>query len=60
VTLPELNRVPVACDGSVMVLLFCDGVIYTAKELEFLVRIGWLPVEVLLKCSLVWLTWPLF
>ena len=31
-----------------MVLLFCDGVIYTAKELEFLVRIGWLPVEVLL------------
>ena len=55
-TLPELNRATVACDGSVMVLLICDGVVYTAKELEFLVRIGWLPVEVLLKCSLVWLT----
>ena len=56
VTLPELNRAPVGCDGRVMVLLFCGGMVYTANELEFIVRIGWLPVAVLIKCSLVWLT----
>ena len=40
-----------------MVLLFCDGVVYTAGELNFLVKIGWLPVDALLRCGLAWLTW---
>ena len=39
-----------------MVLLFCDGVVYTARELNFLVKIGWLPVDALLRCGLTLLT----
>jgi len=39
-----------------MWLLLCDGAVYSAKELEFLVQIGWVPAEVLIKCTLSWLT----
>jgi hypothetical protein len=39
-----------------MWLLLCDGAAYTAKELDFLVHIGWVPIDVLIKCSLSWLT----
>ena len=39
-----------------MVLLFCDGVVYTAGELNFLFKIGWLPIDALLRCGVAWLT----
>ena len=38
------------CDGRVMALMICDGVLYAARELEFLVKAGWLPMESLVKC----------
>jgi hypothetical protein len=39
-----------------MALLFCDGVVYAAGEIDFLVKIGWLSVDALLRCGLAWLT----
>ena len=55
-TLPVLTGTPPAWDAAVMVLLFCDGVVYTAGELNFLFKIGWLPVDALLRCGVAWLT----
>ena len=55
-TPPGLTATLATCDSYGMALLICDGAVYTAGELEFLVRIGWLPVETLLKCAVSWLT----
>ena len=30
--------------------MICDGVLYAAREFEFLVKTGWLPMESLVKC----------
>jgi len=42
-------------DGGAMPLLLCDGVVYTARELDFLFQIGWAPIETLLNCVISWL-----
>ena len=39
-----------ACDGRTIALMICDGVLYAAREFEFLVKTGWLPMESLVKC----------
>jgi len=44
-----------ACDGGVMPLLLCDEVVYTARELDFLFKIGWVAIETLLNCVISWL-----
>ena len=43
------------CDGRAMALMICDGVFYASRELEFLVKVGWLPMESLVKCGLYWM-----
>ena len=43
------------CDGRAMALMICEGVLYAARKLEFLVKAGWLPMESLAKCGLSWM-----
>jgi len=38
-----------------MPFLLCDGVVYTARELDFLFQFGWVPIETLLNCVIPWL-----
>jgi len=53
--LPGLSGGLAEWDGGVMPLLLCDGVVYTARELDFLFQIGWVPIETLLNCVISWL-----
>jgi len=53
--LPGLSGGLTAWGGGVMPLLLCDGVVYMARELDFLFQIGWVPIETLLNCVISWL-----